>query len=177
MPLRRLRPLLDRLARRRPLAVGEVSVVFLGPRAMARANRQFLGHEGPTDVITFEHGEILVCPEIAREQARARRLPVGEELLRYIVHGWLHLCGYDDARAPDRRRMHVAQERLVTELMPRRADSKMPVAERRPCSRTRQRLAAIRPGRPAEFSQSGGARRQAGVRGMGANIQSDSASP
>lgn len=89
-------------------------------RAMAEANGRFLGHVGPTDVITFEHGEILVCPAVACAEARARGLPISEEVFRYIVHGWLHLCGYDDALAADRRRMHAAQERLVARLMPRR---------------------------------------------------------
>lgn len=91
---------------------------------MGEANGRFLGHAGPTDVITFEHGEILVCPEVARGEAWARGLPVAQEVFRYIVHGWLHLCGYDDARASDRRRMHAIQERLVARLMPRQASSK-----------------------------------------------------
>lgn len=105
----------------RPLDIEEVSVVFLGPRAMAAAHGRYLGHAGTTDVITFGHGEILVCPEVARAEASARGLPFEQELVRYIVHGWLHLCGYDDARVPDRRRMHAIQERLVARLMPGRA--------------------------------------------------------
>jgi probable rRNA maturation factor len=101
-----------------------VSVVFVGPRVMGEANGHFLGHAGPTDVITFEHGEILICPAVACAEAQARGLPVSEEVFRYIVHGWLHLCGYDDARAADRRRMRAAQERLVARLMPRQPGSK-----------------------------------------------------
>lgn len=91
-------------------------MVFLGPRAMAEANVRFLGHAGATDVITFEHGEILVCPAVARTEAAARGLPFAQELLRYAVHGWLHLRGYDDKRPADRRRMHARQERLVRRL-------------------------------------------------------------
>lgn len=91
-------------------------MVFVGPRAMARANACFLGHEGVTDVITFEHGEILVCPAVARAEAAARGLPFGRELLLYAVHGWLHLRGHDDHAPADRRRMHARQERLVRAL-------------------------------------------------------------
>ncbi|HPA16807.1 MAG TPA: rRNA maturation RNase YbeY [Verrucomicrobiae bacterium] len=119
LPLRRLRPQLERLARLRPLAHPEVSVVFLGSRAMAAANGRFLGHAGPTDVITFEHGEILVCADVAHGEARGRGIPFAEEVLRYAVHGWLHLCGYDDGLPADRRRMHAAQERLVACLTAR----------------------------------------------------------
>lgn len=121
MPLRRLRRLLEPMALLRRPPVGEVSVAFLGPRAMAAANGRFLGHAGATDVITFGHGEILVCPAVAWAEARERGLPFEEELLRYIVHGWLHLCGHDDARAADRRRMHGVQERLVARLVARGA--------------------------------------------------------
>lgn len=83
---------------------------------MAAANESFLGHAGPTDVITFEHGEILICPAVADAEARARGIPFEEELLRYVIHGWLHLDGYDDHAAGDRRRMHAVQERLVRRI-------------------------------------------------------------
>lgn len=83
---------------------------------MAAANGRFLGHGGATDVMTFEHGEILVCPAVAHAEARARRIAFGDELLRYVVHGWLHLCGYDDASAPARKKMYPVQERLVRRL-------------------------------------------------------------
>lgn len=116
LPLKKLRPQLDRLTRLRPLALPGVCVVFVGPRTMAAANGRFLGHGGATDVMTFEHGEILVCPAVAHAEARARRIAFGDELLRYVVHGWLHLCGYDDASAPARKKMYPVQERLVRRL-------------------------------------------------------------
>jgi probable rRNA maturation factor len=83
---------------------------------MARVHREFLGVPGTTDVITFQHGEILVCPEVASREAASRHIPFREELLRYCVHGWLHLRGMDDHEPADADLMHARQEYLVKNL-------------------------------------------------------------
>jgi probable rRNA maturation factor len=90
---------------------------------MARVNEQFLRHDGPTDVITFDyrepgarlalHGEIFLCVEVAVAQARAFRVPWQEELTRYVLHALLHLHGYDDRKAADRRRMKRAENQSL----------------------------------------------------------------
>lgn len=81
-----------------------LSVTMLTPRAMASLNRQHLGHTGATDVITFAlapiagdtlEGDIYICPDVARRQARAHGAGVREEVLRLVVHGVLHACGHD----------------------------------------------------------------------------------
>ena len=92
-------------------------------KEMARVNEEFLDHIGPTDVITFDHGggknlngEIFVCPAVAIEQAREYRTSWQEEIVRYCVHGLLHLRGYDDVRTADRRKMKLEEDRLVGAL-------------------------------------------------------------
>jgi probable rRNA maturation factor len=88
-----------------------VSITFVSSRTMAALNRRHLGHRGPTDVITFALGadssgsvlgDIYICPEVAREQARQHGVGLREELARLVVHGTLHACGWvhpeDDAR-------------------------------------------------------------------------------
>lgn len=81
-----------------------LSITFVGPRASARLNRQHLGHTGPTDVITFALGagpdgavigDIYICPDVARTQARAHGVGVREEIARLVVHGTLHACGWE----------------------------------------------------------------------------------
>lgn len=80
-----------------------ISVTFLTSRRMATMNRRHLGHAGPTDVIAFGFrdaagaiiGDIYISPEVARTNARAFGRPVREELARLVVHGTLHVLGYD----------------------------------------------------------------------------------
>ncbi|MEM9238316.1 MAG: rRNA maturation RNase YbeY [Verrucomicrobiota bacterium] len=77
---------------------------------------QFMGIAGATDVITFEHGEIVIGVEVARRQAKDYGEPEERELFRYLVHGLLHLAGHEDEKEADRKRMEEAQERLVGEF-------------------------------------------------------------
>jgi probable rRNA maturation factor len=72
---------------------------------MARMNREQLGHAGATDIITFEltrpvtdapvTGDLYICPEVARANARAWGVPVREEIARLVIHGTLHTLGLE----------------------------------------------------------------------------------
>lgn len=82
-----------------------LSVTFLSSRAMSKMHREQLGHTGPTDIITFEltrpvanapvTGDMYICPDIARANARAWKVPVREELARLVIHGTLHTLGLE----------------------------------------------------------------------------------
>jgi probable rRNA maturation factor len=91
----------------------EVSVVLVSDRRMAELHRRFLGQPGPTDVITFQHGEIFVSTETARRQARSFGSSLDQELRLYIAHGLLHLHGFDDKDARSSAEMKRTQEKLV----------------------------------------------------------------
>jgi probable rRNA maturation factor len=93
--------------------IHELSVAFVTDAEIARLNKQFLRHSGPTDVITFEHGEIVICTERAVAQAKEYRTSVAEELALYVIHGLLHLAGYDDRAAATRRAMHRRQRAIL----------------------------------------------------------------
>jgi probable rRNA maturation factor len=103
-----------------------VSVTFLGRDAMRRLNREHKGHDEPTDVLTFALtdptggilGDIYICPWVARREARARGIPLRQELIRLIVHGTLHVVGRDHPEGPARTRsaMWRRQERYVEAL-------------------------------------------------------------
>lgn len=114
------------VARLAPQAVAELCVHLVTPSRMAELNEHFLGHHGPTDVITFDlsegepgllYGEIFICPEVAVAQAKACRRPWPEELMRYVIHGVLHLLGHDDLAPGPRRRMKTAENRAVRWLV------------------------------------------------------------
>jgi probable rRNA maturation factor len=108
---------------------GRLSVAVVGATAMATLHRRFLGLPGPTDVLSFDldtdrrrghvDGEIVVCADVARRRAAARNRSLQAaraELALYLVHGILHLAGYDDRTPADSRRMHAREDQLLSEL-------------------------------------------------------------
>ena len=104
----------------------ELTICLLSASAMARLNTTHLQHSGPTDVITFDYsepgsgggvqGEIFLCVAEAGRQAREFRTTWQQELVRYLVHGSLHLIGYDDRTPAKRRVMKREENRLVRQL-------------------------------------------------------------
>jgi probable rRNA maturation factor len=109
-----------KLRRTKPTALitlEEVSVILVSDRRMAELHRRFLNEPGPTDVITFQHGEIFVSTETARRQARAFGTSLEHELRLYIAHGLLHLRGFDDRTAASAAEMQRLQEKLVASLL------------------------------------------------------------
>ena len=96
----------------------EVDVALVDDSESDRVHRDFMGIDGPTDVITFEHGEIVIGVEVAKRQAADYGEPELRELLRYVIHGLLHLGGHEDENPTDREKMEAAQEALVSALWP-----------------------------------------------------------
>jgi len=106
----------------------ELGIRLVGAKEIARVNWQFLQHEGSTDVITFDHrecqlpiadfqfeiqGEIFICVDDAVKQAKEFKTDWQSEVVRYAVHGVLHLLGYDDLKPHLRREMKREENRLV----------------------------------------------------------------
>jgi len=113
----------DGLFELKRLAAVEVAVV--GDSVIARVHEEFMGVPGPTDVITFAHGEIVLSAETAKRCAAEHGHQTVEELALYIVHGLLHLNGFDDREPRARARMHRVQNRIWRNLRRR-----FPVARR-----------------------------------------------
>ncbi|HEY2714047.1 MAG TPA: rRNA maturation RNase YbeY [Chthoniobacterales bacterium] len=97
-------------------SLSEINVVLVSDRKIADLHHRFLKIAGPTDVITFQHGEIFISAETAQRQARHYRTSLGHELRLYLVHGLLHLHGFDDQTAASRARMSHIQEGIVARL-------------------------------------------------------------
>jgi probable rRNA maturation factor len=95
------------------LAAGTVSVAIVDDETIHRLNRQFLNHDFPTDVLSFVlsegdsslDGEIVVSAETADSVAQRFDWNTADELLLYVVHGALHLTGYDDRNAAQQAEM------------------------------------------------------------------------
>lgn len=104
----------------------ELGVHLVGERAMVRLNESHLRHAGCTDVITFDYqhceprgpllGDIFVCVPEAWRQAARFRVAWQQEVLRYVVHGILHLRGFDDQAAGRRKAMKKEENRLLRRL-------------------------------------------------------------
>ena len=92
----------------------EISVLIVSDHRMSALHRQFLNKSGPTDVITFSHGEIFISAETARRHARQFRNALPRELQLYVAHGLLHLHGFDDRTKVAARKMERAQRRILT---------------------------------------------------------------
>ncbi len=120
---------------------GELSLVFLTDSALAKVHADFMADPSATDVITFAGdpasglaGEICVSADTAARyvgaaldaaRGRPRGTPLqaafSAELTLYLVHGWLHLAGYDDLQPAKKRRMRAAEKRAMTLLRGRKA--------------------------------------------------------
>ncbi len=117
-----LREMLEHLL---PRTEFDLTVHLIGPQEMRKLNRKHLGHDGSTDVITLDYaggldaplaGEIFICVEDAMIQAKQFRSTWQSELVRYAIHGVLHLQGYDDLETAARRRMKRVENRRLNAL-------------------------------------------------------------
>lgn len=99
---------------------GELSVVFLTDEALALLHGRYLGDPSATDVITFAGdaglqvaGEICVSADAAARRSGRAAAALSRELTLYVVHGWLHLAGYDDLNPAAKRAMRRAEARAM----------------------------------------------------------------
>jgi rRNA maturation RNase YbeY len=126
-PIPRLKRLATAVLDREKLP-GDLSVAFVDRATMRRVNRQFLKHDFDTDVLAFPlggpmAGEIVISTDFAAKEAKARGLPVLDEVSRYLVHGILHLAGYDDHDPKKKARMWKRQEAYLTASAARRSSA------------------------------------------------------
>jgi len=106
--------------------LSELSLALVGDARMSLLHKQFMGIDGPTDVLTFPldfdekgreiAGEVVVCVPEAARQAKLRGTRVDCELLLYALHGILHLSGFDDRTAKAFQRMHRKEDEILIRL-------------------------------------------------------------
>ena len=90
----------------------QITVLLVSDRRIAALHREFMNIAGATDVITFHDGDIFISTETAHRQADQFGTSFDDELRLYIVHGLLHLHGFDDQSAAELRRMEAVQGRV-----------------------------------------------------------------
>jgi probable rRNA maturation factor len=115
LPVARLKRLARAVIAGERMRPGDLSIAFVDRATMRRTNRTFLRHDFDTDVLSFPMegpmlGEIVISTDYARKEAVKRRIPVIEEVSRYLVHGILHLGNHNDDTAEARTKMWRRQE-------------------------------------------------------------------
>jgi len=97
----------------------DIEVTLLSDREIALVHGEFLSDPTPTDVITFHHGEILISVETAERQAvdHGHNQPVPHEIALYLVHGLLHLAGWDDHDPAEAAQMAAHQEQILQRVL------------------------------------------------------------
>ncbi len=103
----------------------KISLALVTDDKIAEINKRFLDHDGPTDVITFPlsnpkakklEGELVLGANVAQREAADRGHDVHTELCLYVIHGVLHLCGYDDRNPKDKAAMRKKEREYLKKL-------------------------------------------------------------
>ena len=97
----------------------DVSICFVDDVTIRQYNKQFLNKDRPTDVLAFEGddnvylGDVIISVDTARANARQFKTTFDEELLLYVIHGVLHLLGFDDTTDTARKKMQRTQKTIL----------------------------------------------------------------
>ena len=102
---------------------GNISFLFCNDEQLLNINRQFLNHDFYTDIITFDYsqkkiteGEIFISIERVKENSKTFKQPFHKELMRVIIHGILHLCGYSDKKPEDKKQMSAKEDEALAAM-------------------------------------------------------------
>ena len=110
----------------------DLSIIFVDEDSIAELNKRWMDETGPTDVLSFPMdelrpgddsevsadsllGDIVICPQVAATQAVSAGKPVTEEIQLLLVHGFLHLLGFDHAEPSEHQRMFALQDQILAE--------------------------------------------------------------
>jgi rRNA maturation RNase YbeY len=105
------------IAQSKHFICGDISYVFVSSERIVQVNVEYLQHDYPTDIITFDYtadniisGDIFICPDVVKSNAQDFKVSFEEELKRVIIHGILHLCGVADKSLEEEMNMHSEED-------------------------------------------------------------------
>lgn len=119
---RSVKPVIEACVHYYKINCDEISIHFVTSNEIGKLHEKYFNDLSPTDCIslsydeTFLSGEIFVCPSTAKEYVAKKNLEVYEEVTLYLIHGFLHLIGYDDVNPLDRKKMRNQEKKLMKYL-------------------------------------------------------------
>lgn len=125
VPRQKIRQLVELVARQERQPLAEVDIALVNSEQMAQMNYQYLRHRGDTDVLSFDLSDgqtpgicaqLVICGDVAARQGPLHGTSAQRELLLYVVHGLLHMMGYDDQTIRGAAAMHAREDELLDEF-------------------------------------------------------------
>lgn len=122
VPRKKIAALIAFVGAQEGVAISEIDLAVVEASHIASLNRRYLRHTGATDVLSFDLSDadrkgicaqLIVCGDVAVEQAKAHGQGVQRELMLYVVHGLLHLMGYEDHTVRGAARMHGREDEIL----------------------------------------------------------------
>lgn len=95
----------------------EVSLIFVLPDKMAELNKKYRRLNKPTNVLSFDEGDVVICPAVAKEEAKNYGFTQKNWMTRLIVHGILHLTGYEHDTPQERLKMERLEDKILEEIV------------------------------------------------------------
>lgn len=121
---RQLKVFIENIFKREKKRLDEINYVFCNDKRLLAINRDYLGHDYYTDIITFDlsknksaiTAEVYISADRVRENAAIHTVTMNRELQRVIFHGALHLCGYADKTSAEKKRMRKRENYYLTKF-------------------------------------------------------------
>ncbi len=119
----RKRKFIEKVIREDNKMPADLSFIFTSDERIREINKEFLGHDYFTDVISFNsemknvvNGEVYISIDSVRKNSKVYTVPLEEEVIRVMIHGTLHLLGYTDEEEKQKVRMFELQEKMIKEF-------------------------------------------------------------
>jgi len=118
-----IKKFIEKVIREEKRIPGDLNFIFTGDERITEINKSFLNHDYNTDVISFDNnrgkeinGDIYISIDSVRDNSKIYHVRLREELIRVMIHGILHLCGYEDDRIEKKEGMFLKQEKFVKDF-------------------------------------------------------------
>jgi probable rRNA maturation factor len=96
--------------------ITDFGLIFVSSRRMSELNKKYRGKRGPTNVLSFDTGDVVICPSIVKKQAEKFGFTQKKWMTRLVVHGILHLAGYDHKVEKDKKKMENLEDKILKKL-------------------------------------------------------------
>mgnify|MGYP001598967753 FL=1 len=97
-------------------AIGDFGLIFVSSKRIAELNKKYRGKSGPTNVLSFDSGDVVICPSVVKKQAEKLGFTQKKWMTQLIVHGILHLAGYEHKSIIVRKAMEKMEDKVLKKI-------------------------------------------------------------